>query len=1458
MQKFKNLINPGNSKDEEVLYGDHNAGKLAGEGSHFGGTDKPLASSTSSNQNTSGDVAMAAAAAAPAAASADIASATGENSSATQHSQDSALATGAAGTALGNAGQHHSTTGGEGPLTQNPPLSREEQEIQNATFTYRSYPLATGSARHGSAPLMPGRFPSTDGSEAQPQSGITSAGASGSATAPTTGAQIGQPAPTTEHHYGRDATLLGGTAAAGTAAEEHSRHHHHHNNESAAADPDTAVSSATGQNQAASAPSTAHTTEHHLGRDAALEGGAGAAAYGLGKEHEHQGTNNQGLTEQGRPAETASAATQSQQSGFFSGPQGTATSHQPATTSSTYVDQRATPIAPHKEGLNDAAVGGVAGNLGHGSFDSPAGQQTSGLVSGTSQTSPSDQTQHHHGRDAALAGGTAAIGASAYEHEHRKLDNTNPGQSTHGTSQPVGVVSSAEPVSAAHQHHDQHHLGRDAALVGGGAAALGAGAYAHDHQRQEQPTGTGHTSGVASQDESHTPITGQPRLWSSSAGIWQPETSQHTAGTAVSQPSAEQSLQQSGHHHGRDAAVIGGGAAAAGAGAYALDHHEKDRALAPEAGNTQTGVSSGSAQPMSGTTADPFATSTTSQTAAPTAEQQDTARGVEHHHGRDAALVGGGIAAAGLGGSALDHHARDGRAAHDSAFQGSHFGQTPTSSQTATAQTAPTTVAAGAPSQQSEADESHKGRDAAAIGGTAVAGGVAAHEINKKEQEKLERERTKEAERQQKDAERQQREAQKQQEKEAAKAEKERQKEVERQEKEAKKHAEKEAAATAAAAEAEKKKQEKEAAKAEKERQKEVERQEKEAKKRAEKEAAATAAAAEAEKKRQEEIKRKEDVRLQKEQEAQEVEAKKGHEKELAAAAVAAEAEKKHHEDGNKKAELEQQKTLEKEQSATSEQEEKGKRRRSLFGFLHRDKDKEDKRSSSADRIAEEGNKSGKLQKKEGAAAVGAVGAGAAAYGLDKDHKNRDAIRDADIGNTAGGTQNTAVPSGVGATGTSANPLTQRDATVADQPTGAGTTIGQDPTASTTNDPFQKDEHSKTPYVVGAAGATALGGAAYEHHKHEGDQTAGLPAATGATAASGPATGQTGSAGAEGLTGQSSTAAGGISGQPTTGATTEPIQEHEHGKAPYVAGAAGATALGGAAYEHHKHAENKALQAGGISQPASQLGVGSASGPTTTGSDVNEPQQKQDHGKAPYVAGAAGAAAVGGAAYEHHKHEENKGLQASTAQSTGQTGAGITGGPTTTGRDVNDPQQKQEHGKAPYVAGAAGAAAVGGAAYEHHKKEEQGAPEEVEEKSRKRRSFLGFLRRDKSKNRDDRDKSSSRSRERRDKQPAAVAEEPTASTDKRNIATTDYANKDGMTSTPLSERTDTAGLTAKNGEGNTEGVGRHHSKLHKEPPPKIREELEQKAEEIRRQSYEEHGGRHMGTDGEIGGQPENV
>jgi hypothetical protein len=262
--------------------------------------------------------------------------------------------------------------------------------------------------------------------------------------------QIGQ------HHRTRDTALVGaGAAATGAAyeAERHSDDHPGHQMGSDAADTtskgvaphkssllnklDPRVKSTSDQSGHQDTTNN-EPKDHHLGRDAALAGGAGVAVTGAYEAYEkHKDGNSAGGVG----------------GGVVTGERGVIGSEN----------------NPYSSSALDPRV------------DSPDHRKSAGI---SSQSQAPDQ--HHYGRDAAIATGAGAAGTGVYEaskHHSLEHDTSNLTPST-ANSKPMDghqdqIVTPHHPAQQTGHGNTQvkheHSTGRDAAAVGAvGAAGLGA------------------------------------------------------------------------------------------------------------------------------------------------------------------------------------------------------------------------------------------------------------------------------------------------------------------------------------------------------------------------------------------------------------------------------------------------------------------------------------------------------------------------------------------------------------------------------------------------------------------------------------------------------------------------------------------------------------------------------------------------------------------------------------------------------------------------------------------------------------------------------------------------------------------------------------------------------------------------------------------------------------------------
>lgn len=597
-------------------------------------------------------------------------------------------------------------------------------------------------------------------------------------------------------------------------------------------------------------------SSHHLGRDATLVGGAGAAGLGA---HE-------ALKDHSSPAQQQSSL--------------------PSTTSGVGYPAA---LGSH-EALADRTLPPQ-----QPAYSSPS---QSSLASGSAyptSTQPETSSKDSHlGRNAALAGGAGAAGLGAYAatRDHNEPNDPqlsqgsstlNPSTSQSGVSRPIVQSQSPQhvagnPLTGAREPQKEHHYGRDAGIVGGtGAAGYGAHEYLTDRNTADR-TSTGR-DGIVTE-----PTTGLPmNVGKYGTGTGGTDGNQAIAGHYADHPvgsdpyNAQQRqplAQDKEHHYGRDAALAGGaGAAGYGAYEYSKDRHDP---TATKASEPLSSTSDPRVQP--GTTSHATTSSTTapqgSQTlnrADPRTETQPLAQDNEHHYGRNAALAGGAGAAGAAGYSALQNDRQDTGPAsktigpHSSNIANivdprvqpepekmkQHTTAGPWQSDTLNkldpkvesdpnkADVKAHGYASGGPTQSMEPQQQqrrpeeqdkdhHYGRDAAVVGGTGAAAYGATQAYDKHEQEKLAKEQEKQA---QHDA----KEHAKEQEKQAKHDAKEQDKQVKHDQKEADKQAKHDAHEAEKARKKEEEKHAKEQEKLEKQHSKEAEKLEKQHSKEAEK-----------------------------------------------------------------------------------------------------------------------------------------------------------------------------------------------------------------------------------------------------------------------------------------------------------------------------------------------------------------------------------------------------------------------------------------------------------------------------------------------------------------------------------------------------------------------------------------------------------------------------------------------
>ena len=250
--------------------------------------------------------------------------------------------------------------------------------------------------------------------------------------------------------------------------------------------------------------------DRHVGRDAALAGGAGAVGVGaLEASRGHHGSSSGPASDTAGPHKFNILNTldpRVKQEGLKH-----TTVPLEDTDSSIAVDSNISGRGQHYG--RDA---GLVGAGGAAAYEADKHNKHHGVSEPNMQTSGSD---HHYGRDAGLvgAGGAAAYEADKHQGEKHHLFGHHNSGTTGASSHPSALEDSRD-------HTTGSHVGRDAALVGGAGAA----AYEADkHHGHQAPGSTGSSSYPTS--------------------------------------SLEDRSATSGTHHGRDAALFGGAGTAAGA-----------------------------------------------------------------------------------------------------------------------------------------------------------------------------------------------------------------------------------------------------------------------------------------------------------------------------------------------------------------------------------------------------------------------------------------------------------------------------------------------------------------------------------------------------------------------------------------------------------------------------------------------------------------------------------------------------------------------------------------------------------------------------------------------------------------------------------------------------------------------------------------------------------------------------
>ena len=420
-------------------------------------------------------------------------------------------------------------------------------------------PSPSSTGPHGSA-LLNKLDPRVDSSLSKQEgsSGMTDSSATGSVK---------------DHHYGRDAGLVGAGGAGAYEAEKHTRDRKEPATEGVSATGYSNPYSTSGVDSRVDSTSNTQTTgttgagkdkDHHYGRDAGLAGAGGAAAYEVEKHrNKNEPTQTSGL----------SGTTTSATAGTTPG----------ATSSNTPIYDQQTGSSHHYG--RDAGLAGAGGAAAyevekhHQNNNEPnEPTQASGISGTSSSNAPSyDQqtgTGHHYGRDAGLAG---AGGAAAYEAEQHR-----------DRHQPTAKADTSAYPSSGYDDRDRttdRHTGRDAALVGGAGAGAGAVAGTEYSKKEAEKAQKEHMKELEREQKNiHKHEVKDEKKHEKALEKEEKKEEQqdgkkhgglfgflHRDKSDKDSKEEEAGRHGSGSHHGAEAAGVG----AAGAGAVGLTEHEK-------------------------------------------------------------------------------------------------------------------------------------------------------------------------------------------------------------------------------------------------------------------------------------------------------------------------------------------------------------------------------------------------------------------------------------------------------------------------------------------------------------------------------------------------------------------------------------------------------------------------------------------------------------------------------------------------------------------------------------------------------------------------------------------------------------------------------------------------------------------------------------------------------------------
>lgn len=387
--------------------------------------------------------------------------------------------------------------------------------------------------------------------------------------------------------------------------------------------------------------------DHHHGRDAAVAGGIGAGAAGLG----YAATRDRDM-----PSATDSNVLHRESSPYSStqldpralgsrgkiedqqyDPQLATTHHTspaskvaavPSTSHQTHHDDKSekTTTGPHKSSLLNKLDPRVKND------------------SKTETTTKQNEPEGHHGRDAAMVGAGGIGGAALARHEMQR--NDTPGTGTAVLPQDTATGTNTAPLSST-------AVDRQAANTSAPVASPSTTAPHSAHEQSSIAGGAPLTQPSAAStsntpfDTYHGPKTTSGTPFYGAAGAPAPveDTRSHgpTSTSSTTSPATQQHDKD--HHYGRDAGLAGAGVATAGGLAYADQRDDKtisgpaSSTIGPHSSNVANvldpRVQPDPAKLKSHTTDGPHQSDTLNRVDPKVDERS------QHHYGRDAAAVGG-------------------------------------------------------------------------------------------------------------------------------------------------------------------------------------------------------------------------------------------------------------------------------------------------------------------------------------------------------------------------------------------------------------------------------------------------------------------------------------------------------------------------------------------------------------------------------------------------------------------------------------------------------------------------------------------------------------------------------------------------------------------------------------------------------------------------------------------------